>query len=138
MGLFDHLAQQLPGSQGPQSQILAAAASLLSQKEGSVGGTGGLGALVTAFQEKGLGNIIGSWISTGTNQPVAPSQVEQVLGSDVLGQFAARAGVPPEQASSSLAAVLPTLVDHLTPNGQVPQGGMLEGLLGSVLGKLAG
>ncbi len=137
MGLFDHLAQQLPGSQGQQS-ILSAAVSLLSQKEGSVGGTGGLGSLVTAFKEKGLGDIVGSWISTGANLPVAPSQVEQVLGADVLGQFAARAGVPPEQASSSLAAVLPTLVDRLTPTGQLPQGGMLEGLLGSVLSKLGG
>ncbi len=80
--------------------------------------------------------ISGTTPITVNHVPVAPSQVEQVLGADVLGQFAARAGVPPEQSSSSLAAVLPTLVDHLTPNGQLPQGGMLEGLLGSVLGKL--
>lgn len=136
MGLLDRLVQGLPGLGGQQSQILSAAASLLSQQEGSVGGTGGLASLVTAFQQKGLGNLVGSWIGTGPNLPVSAPQIEQVLGTDVVGQFAQSAGVPPAQAASSLAAVLPTLVDHLTPNGQMPQGAGLEGLLGSVLGKL--
>ncbi len=135
MGVFDHLLQGLPGLAGQQSQVLSAAASLLSQKEGSVGGIGGLASLVTAFQQHGLGDIVGSWISTGSNLPVSASQIQQVLGADVIGQFAERAGVSPAQASSSLAALLPNLVDHVTPNGQMPEGGALDGLLGSVLGR---
>jgi uncharacterized protein YidB (DUF937 family) len=34
--------------------------------------------------------------------------------------------------------VLPELVNHLTPQGQVPQANALEGALGSLLGQLAG
>jgi uncharacterized protein YidB (DUF937 family) len=136
MGLFDQLLPNIPGLGGQQSQILSAAASLLSQKEGSVGGTGGLSSLVAAFQQKGLGNVVSSWISTGSNLPVSAAQLEQVLGTKTMTEFADRAGVAPGQASSSLAAVLPNLVDHLTPDGQLPQGGAIDGLLTSVLAKL--
>jgi uncharacterized protein YidB (DUF937 family) len=34
--------------------------------------------------------------------------------------------------------VLPELINHLTPQGQVPQGNALDGALGSLLGQLAG
>ncbi len=138
MGLFDQFAQAVPGLSGltGSPQILSAAASLLSQKEGSVGGTGGLASLVAAFQQRGLGDLIGGWISTGPNPPVSASQLTDVLGTGVMGQFAARAGIAPEQAGSTLAAVLPSLVDHLTPEGQLPQGNALEGMLGSLMGSL--
>jgi uncharacterized protein YidB (DUF937 family) len=44
-----------------------------------------------------------------------------VLGSDAVKQLAAKAGISPEVAGSSLAQLLPTLIDKLTPNGQMPQ-----------------
>ncbi len=137
MGLFDQLSQSVPGLAGQLArnpQILSAAASLLSQKPGTVGGPGGLGGLISAFQQKGLGDMIAGWISTGPNPPVSASQLSDVLGADVLGQFAAKAGVPPAEAGSSLAALLPALIDHITPTGQVPQGNALEGVLGSLMG----
>ena len=34
--------------------------------------------------------------------------------------MAAQAGVTPAAAGGSLAALLPMLINHLTPNGQVP------------------
>ncbi len=136
MGLFDQFAQAVPGLAGlaRNPQVLAAAASLLSQKEGSIGGTGGLAGLVTAFQQKGLGDMVSGWISTGPNPPVSASQITDVLGPDTIKQFAARAGLAPAEASSSLASVLPALIDHLTPSGQVPQGNALESVLGSLMG----
>ena len=66
--------------------------------------------------------------------------MQQVLGSNTLQQVAEKAGISPDQAKSSLAELLPTLVDKLTPNGQVPEHSSLlemgERLLSS-LGKSA-
>ena len=39
--------------------------------------------------------------------------------------LAAQLGVSPEQASDSLADMLPQLIDQVTPDGRVPQGGDL-------------
>ena len=139
MGLLDTLLQNAPEMAGQLTknpQLVKAALGLLSSSPNSVGGSGGLGGLITAFQQKGLGDMVSAWISTGPNPPVSAGQVTDVLGADVIGQFAKQAGVPETEAAPSLAAMLPALVDHLTPNGQVPQAGALEGALGSLLRRL--
>ncbi len=135
MGLMDQLGQAasgMMGGQGGQNALLQALTSLLSQK----GGIGGLDGLVQAFQKNGLGEIVNSWVSTGNNLPVTPSQVEQGLGSDLLKQVAAKAGLSSGAASSQLAGLLPELVDKLTPNGKIEAGG-LDQLLKFVQGKLS-
>ncbi len=108
--------------------------ALLSTRDTSVGGGGGLAALANTFRQKGLGDLMASWISTGPNPPVSAGQIQEVLGADVIGQFASRAGLPPAQAGSALAALLPAVIDHLTPQGKVPETSALEGTLGALLG----
>jgi uncharacterized protein YidB (DUF937 family) len=115
-------------------QILAAAAELLSSKQGSIGGTGGLGGLVGAFSKGGLGDVMSSWVGTGANLPVDPSQLAGVLGNDTIGQFAKKAGLGTGDAGSVLASLLPGLVNQVTPQGQLPEANALEGILGSLLG----
>jgi len=51
-----------------------------------------------------------------------------VVGAQQLSQFASQAGVAPEAAGSTLASLLPMLVDTLTPDGQILAGGQLPGL----------
>ena len=141
MGLLDILfsnAPDLAGAVGKNPQLLSAALSLLSSNAGSVGGSGGLAGVIDAFQQKGLGGMVDSWVSTGPNPPVSGAQVQDVLGVDVMGQFAAKAGLRPEAASGALASVLPSLIDHLTPHGTVPQANALEGTIGSLLSSLGG
>ncbi|MCC6650394.1 MAG: DUF937 domain-containing protein [Candidatus Eisenbacteria bacterium] len=121
-------------SQNPQ--ILNAVVGLLSTRDSSVGGNGGLGALVGAFEQKGLGNLMSGWISTGPNPGISTQQVTDVLGGDTLGQFAQRAGVPASQAGSLLAGLLPAVVNHLTPDGKLPDTNALEGSLASLLSNL--
>jgi uncharacterized protein YidB (DUF937 family) len=140
MGLLDGLMKQAGGltamaAQNPQA--VAAVLSLLSSRDASVGGTNGLPGLVDLFQKKGLGDMMASWISTGPNPPIAPHQVTDVLGADVLSQFAAKAGVPQSEAGSLLASLLPAVVDHLTPQGSMPETNALESTLGGLLGALA-
>ncbi len=139
MPLLDNLVKQAGGlarlaAQNPQA--VAAVVSLLSTRDTSVGGSGGLGGLVGAFQKKGLGDMVAGWISTGPNPPVSASQVSDVLGQDVLKQFAAKAGVPQGEAGGLLASLLPTVVDQLTPQGTVPETNSLESALGGLLSNL--
>ena|SRR5258708_17129651 len=144
MGFLDNLLKQSGGLGGlaqvvaQNPQIVSAAVALLNPKDPSVGGTGGLGGLVGAFSKAGLGQMMSQWIATGPNPPISPDQLSSVLGSDVLGQFAQKAGVAPGDAASLLASVLPGLVDHLTPNGQVPAANDLQNSLGGLLARLSG
>ena len=72
-----------------------------------------------------LNQVVKSWIGNGQNLPVTGEQIQQVLGNEQVAAIARQLGVDPSQASAQLAQVLPGLVDKLTPNGQVPQGGDL-------------
>jgi uncharacterized protein YidB (DUF937 family) len=149
MGLLDGLLKQATGGQSNASglgglmsvvasnpQIIAALAGLLSTRDASIGGSGGLGGLVNAFQSKGLGDMMSNWISTGPNPPVSAAQLTDVLGQDTLSQFASRAGVPVSDAGSLLAGLLPAAIDQLTPDGKVPETSALESTLGSLLAGL--
>ncbi len=134
MGLMDQLGQAaggMLGGQGGNNLLLQAVAGLLG-KDGSIGGLAGL---VQAFQKNGLGEIVNSWVSTGRNLPVTPSQVEQGLGSDLLSQLASTAGLPSSATSSQLAGLLPDLVDKLTPNGKI-EGGGLDQLMKLIQGQI--
>ena len=137
MGILDDLlgeeAGGLAGMAMKNPQIIAAIASLLSSKDSSVGGTGGLNGLIQAFQGKGMGDMISSWISTGPNPPATADQISNVLGADVLAQFAGKAGVPQSQAGGLLASLLPAVIDQLTPQGRVPEPNDLESSLGGLL-----
>ena len=140
MGMLDDLlGRQLGGlaeSAMRNPQVLSAIVSLLSTKDASVGGTGGLAGLVQAFQGKGMGDMMSSWVSTGPNPPATADQMASVLGPDILSQFAAKAGVPQGEAGGLLAGLLPTVIDQLTPQGRVPETNDLESALGGLLSGL--
>jgi len=126
MGLLDSVVGALAGGQpGGNKALLETVMQLINNPQ-----TGGLAGLIQSFQQGGLGNIVNSWVSTGANLPVSAEQIRDVLGKAQLQGLAAQLGVSPEQASGNLAELLPQLVDKLTPNGQVPQGGdlMAQGL----------
>lgn len=119
MGLFDQVVGSLAGAGEGKGALLDVVMQLVNKYPGGVAG------LVQAFQQGGLGEIANSWVSTGANLPLSGEQLQGVLGGDLLGQLAARLGSTPEQASSGVAQLLPQIVDQLTPNGQLPQGGEL-------------
>jgi uncharacterized protein YidB (DUF937 family) len=128
--MFDGLVQQVKNELGGTGDHHAGiAASLASQL--TSGGGAGLAGLVQQFTSSGLGSQVASWVGNGSNLPVSPQQIEQVMGSDRIRQLAAEHGIDPQQVSSQLARILPALVDKLTPNGQVAQGpSALDGLKG--------
>ena len=134
MGLLDSLVSEMSGSLGGDA---SAHQDLLQGVIGMFSNSGGLVGLLGMLEKGGLGHLVSSWISTGQNLPISAEQITQALGSDKISQLAAKVGLSPQAASSSLAQLLPALVDRATPNGQLPQGGggLLEGLAGLV-GKL--
>jgi len=81
---------------------------------------GGLGGLLKQFQQAGFGDTINSWINTGTNKPVAPAQVSDALGPEIIDMLSQRTGLPRDQVASILSQVLPQIVDQLTPDGRLP------------------
>jgi uncharacterized protein YidB (DUF937 family) len=94
---------------------------------------GGLAGLVQSFEQKGLGSVVSSWVSSGQNLPISADQITHVLGSDAVKNLAAKAGISPDQAGSQLASLLPGLIDKLTPNGHTGDAG---GLLSTALNAL--
>lgn len=121
------------GGGGAASALLNLAMSALNNPQ-----SGGLSGLLQKFRDHGLGDHAASWVGTGENLPVSGEQVEEVVGDDQMQDMAEKAGVSKEEASNHLAAMLPQLIDKLTPNGAVPQGGMLEQGLELLKRKLSG
>ncbi len=111
------------------------------QGGGQAGGLPGLGQLAEQFQRGGLGDVLGSWVSTGQNLPISPDQLGQVLGGDKIAGMASQLGINQGDLLGQLSQMLPEVVDKLTPNGQMPQTsdlgnlGQLGGLLSGMLGK---
>ena len=120
MGILDNLTSQVPG-EGTPSGLVNEVLHLVSNQQ-----TGGIQGLVQQFTGKGLGNIVNSWVGTGANLPITSQQIQQVLGSGTLQQLAAKMGISTDQVTSHLSKLLPTMIDRLTPNGQIPQGDALS------------
>ena len=83
-------------------------------------GPGGLSGLVQQFHSAGFAAVVQSWVSTGPNQQITAQQIQQVLGNEKVKAIASRLGVDTNVVSQKLASILPEVVNHLTPNGQVP------------------
>lgn len=98
--------------------LLPVALAMLTKSGG--GGGGGLGGLLNQFQAAGLGQQADSWVSTGANMPLSAEQLINALGRGRVSEIASQAGLTEAQASGGLADLLPDLVNHLTPKGQVP------------------
>jgi uncharacterized protein YidB (DUF937 family) len=90
----------------------------------------GLGGLVKQLQQKGLGNVVDSWVNRGKNQDISSGQVSDALGSDVVDQLARRTGLSRDEVIAQLAKMLPNVVDQMTPEGRLPTQREMEGLLG--------
>jgi uncharacterized protein YidB (DUF937 family) len=138
MGLLDSIVGAVAGGgQGGggngMAQLLPALLQMLNN--GQQGGGSPLGGLVAQLTQGGLGDAVQSWISTGQNMPVSAEQLQSALGGANLQQLAQQFGIDPSQIAGQLSQQLPGLVDQMTPQGQLPTGG-LQDVLGSLSGLL--
>ena len=89
---------------------------------GGVGGLlgGGLGELVERFKQNGQGEVANSWVGHGPNKEIAPPQLEQAIGPDVLATLSQQTGLSREELLARLSRELPQAVDKYTPDGRLP------------------
>lgn len=80
----------------------------------------GLGGILGKLTSAGHGEIANSWVGNGPNQPIQPGSLGNALGQDTLDQLAAKTGLTKEQLLAGLSAVLPQLINKMTPNGRLP------------------
>jgi uncharacterized protein YidB (DUF937 family) len=115
-GAMGALSQGQGGGAGSPDALMGMVGSLLQQQ-------GGVAGLVGALEKGGLGDVAQSWVGKGANMPVSADALTQALGSDSIGKIASQLGIDSGAASGLLSQVLPGLVDKMTPDGALPQGG---------------
>ena len=84
--------------------------------------SGGLDELVKQFTQNGQKETADSWVGTGANREIAPPDLKQALGPDMIQQLARATGISEQQLLATLSKVLPTAVDRYTPDGRIPHG----------------
>jgi uncharacterized protein YidB (DUF937 family) len=141
MALFDMLGGGRGRRSGGMSPAKMAVLGLLAYRAlkgkgrlaglgGAAGGLGGLlaGGALTAgikelldrFRHTGQEHKAQSWVSTGANEPVTPTELEQVLGDERINWLVEETGMARDQLLAKLSTELPATVDELTPDGQIP------------------
>lgn len=111
------LLSGLTGGQGQGGgQLLQIALSMLQQN-------GGLEGVLGKFRQGGMTQQADSWVSTGKNMTLSADQLQEVFGPSTISDLAARLGMSQDQAGSTMAKVLPEVINHLTPQGRVPADG---------------
>ena len=148
MGLLDQILGGLTGGMQGQQQaptgqgfggsgsaammaLLPVVLSMLSNRGGGTGavtspvtggggGLGGLGGLLQQLTQSGYGQQVNSWVGTGANEPIPPQAWSKVFAPQQLSAIAAQAGISDDEARQGLSQLVPEVVDHLTPQGQMP------------------
>ena len=138
MSQFDDLLKNISGGQGGGgiddlvgglsgggrgaggSGGLAALLPMLAPIVGQLLAGGGLQRLLGGMREQGMGNKADSWVGKGQNEAISPDELRRAVGDETIRDAAGRAGVSEEEAASGLAALLPQVVDRVTPEGKVP------------------
>jgi uncharacterized protein YidB (DUF937 family) len=133
----DKLAELLSGQAAGNAGATGGAGQPQSGQQGDSGGLGGLlgslggagaggllsgalGELVERFRQNGQGEAVDSWVSRGPNKDVAPHQLEEAIGPDVLATLAQQTGLSREEILARLSRDLPQAVDQYTPDGRLP------------------
>ena len=89
--------------------------------------SGGLGDLLNQFQQKGQGDAASSWVSNGPNKQISPGDLANALGADQIESLSAQSGLSRGELLQGLSQYLPGVVNHLTPDGRLPDENELSG-----------
>ena len=125
MSLLEDLASAVLGGGGRSSgvsndQAGAVIASVLESLGNDDAPDGGVDGLNRRFEQRGAGDVFGSWVGTGANRSINADILSQVLKGHPIEEAPQRAGLGGAAGAAILAQLLPMLIDKLTPHGQVP------------------
>ena len=107
--------------------------------QGLLNQNGGIQGMMQQFQKSGFGDIFESWLGTGENKAISGEQLQQVgsLGSQ-LSTMAQGLGLNLGQVSGIAAALLPKLVDEVSPKGVAPAQDQEHSFIQTALNHLIG
>ena len=110
----------LPGGGGLSDLMKGGLGGLLAG--GAAGSilSGGLGDLLGQLQKGGQGEAANSWVGKGENKAIAPGDLANALGADQIDAIASQAGMSRDDLLKGLSQYLPGVIDHLTPDGRLP------------------
>jgi uncharacterized protein YidB (DUF937 family) len=126
MSLLSSLFGLLTGNGNLQNQLMQSVGNIITQH-------GGIDGIVQKFTAHGLGDQAQQWVGTGPNPPITGDHIQQVLGNDVVQKVAGHLGIDTSHAANGIAALLPAMIDKLTPQGQSVSGSALTSGLANLL-----
>ncbi|ESX91418.1 YidB family protein [Mesorhizobium sp. LNJC403B00] len=92
---------------------------ILDQLSKGISGTA-LGDILDRFRGAGAGSKVDSWVGTGPNEPIQPSEVEAAIDEDTLTSLSMQTGLSREELISRITRDLPEAVSKMTPTGELP------------------
>jgi uncharacterized protein YidB (DUF937 family) len=112
------------GSAGVVSVLIPVVTSMLAG--------GGLSKILAGMSAAGLDDKAKSWVSTGESKPISADEVRQVVDQSQIDEVATKAGVSHDEAAALIAQALPAMVDHVTPDGAVPDAAAVDDKLAQI------
>jgi uncharacterized protein YidB (DUF937 family) len=91
--------------------------------------SGGLGDVLKQLQQSGHGDAANSWVGNGPNKAIAPGDLANALGADQINSLASHSGMSSDELLKGLSQYLPEVINHLTPDGRLPDESELSGRL---------
>ena len=135
MELFDGVTR-LAGASRWAASGNASLLNGLMQMLGSDDAGGGLASILQRFTQNGLGDRVSSWIGRGANLPISTDELRQGLGAGRVRRLAESAGLSEDTTADALAALLPVVIDKLTPDSSMPPPGQISGVVASAVKSL--
>lgn len=111
--VMSELNQSGAGSQLGDVDLGGIAKTLLS---GS--GNSKVDTIVSVLKENGLEDRVSSWVGDGANASIDPDEIHSALGTDTVSQLSSELGISSSKLGPILAALLPVIVNQLTPEGK--------------------
>ncbi|MCB1170031.1 MAG: DUF937 domain-containing protein [Leptospiraceae bacterium] len=123
MSFLNSVVSELSGSNADLGglDVGSIAKSLLS----SGGGSSRIDTIVSVLKQNGLEEKVTSWVGNGANASVDPSEIQSALDSGTISELSSELGIDASRVAPILAALLPVIINQLTPDGQEGSDGSL-------------
>ncbi len=122
------LMNKLSGGASGNSDLIS---SVLGNVLSGGSSEGGMGGIISALQENGLGDIADSWLGDGDNQPISSDQLRDVLGGDKVTEMASELDTDEGSFLDSLTEAIPQMVDNGSSGGSLLDSvGGVDGAIG--------
>ena len=130
MGILDSILNEVTNasSKGSSNDSISNIAKVLKSSNNSSNERSGtaLDLIMQGMKNQGLQDKLSSWIGTGSNESISENEITNVLGEEMIGKLSKETNLDNEELVKQLTAILPVVVDKLTPEGQLEEGGILS------------